>query len=56
VKRLKCEAKYSRNPLSGLIGTATHLDMQKTRTIGFFFENWLRGHSEVENNFYKRLF
>ena len=27
--------------LSGLIGTASHADMQKIRIIGFFFENRL---------------
>ena len=26
---------------SGLIGTASHSDMQNIRIIGFFFENWL---------------
>jgi hypothetical protein len=29
--------------LSGLIGTAIHLDMQKIRIIGFIFENRLHG-------------
>jgi len=28
--------------LSGIIGTASHPDMQKIRVIGFFFENRLR--------------
>ena len=32
--------------LSGLIGTASHPDMQKVRIIGFFFENRL--HSQFE--------
>jgi len=34
--------------LPGLIGTANHPDMQKIRIIGFFFENRLRGHFELE--------
>jgi hypothetical protein len=38
--------------LSGLIGTASHPDMQKIRKIGFFFENRLHWQFEVENNFY----
>jgi len=42
--------------LSGLIGTATHPDMQKIRTTGFFSENRLHWQSQVENSFYKRLF
>jgi hypothetical protein len=27
-------------PLTGLIGTASHLDMQKIQIIGYLFENW----------------
>jgi hypothetical protein len=42
--------------LSGLIGTASHADMQKIRIIGFIFENKLHWQFEVENNFYLRLF
>jgi hypothetical protein len=34
--------------LSGLIGTASHPDMQKIRIIGFFFENRLHCQFEVE--------
>ena len=34
--------------LSELIGTASHLDMQKIRIIGFFFENRLHWQFEVE--------
>jgi hypothetical protein len=34
--------------LSGLIGTAIHSDMQKTRIIGIFFENRLHWQFEVE--------
>jgi len=33
--------------LSGLIGTASHPDMQKIRITGFFFENRLNWHFEV---------
>ena len=33
--------------LSGLIGTASHLDMQKIRIIGLFFESRLRWQFEV---------
>jgi len=33
--------------LSGLIGTASHPDMQKIRIIGFFFENRLHWQFEV---------
>jgi len=33
--------------LSGLIGMASHLDMQKIRIIGFFFENRLHWQFEV---------
>jgi hypothetical protein len=33
--------------LSGLIGTASHPDMQKIRTIGFLFENRLHWQFEV---------
>jgi hypothetical protein len=33
--------------LSGLIGMASHLDMQKIRTIGFLFENSLHWQFEV---------
>jgi hypothetical protein len=42
--------------LSGLIGTASHQDMQKVRIIGFFFEIMLHWQFEVEKNFYQRLF
>ena len=42
--------------LSGLIGTASHTDMQKIRIIGFFFENRLHWQFEVGKNFYKQLF
>jgi hypothetical protein len=44
--------------LSGLIGTAGHLDVQKIRVIGFFFENRLHCQYEVEKsstNSYFRL-
>ena len=41
--------------LSGLIGTASHPDMQEIRTIGFFFEKWLHWQFKVEKHFYKRL-
>ena len=34
--------------LSGLIGTASHPDMQKIRITGFFFENGLHWQFEVE--------
>jgi hypothetical protein len=34
--------------LSGLIGIASHPDIQKTRKIGFFFENSLHPQFEVE--------
>ena len=33
--------------LSGLIRTANHMDMQKIRIIGFFFENRLLWQFEV---------
>jgi hypothetical protein len=33
--------------LYGLIGTASHPDMQKIRIIGFFFENRLHWQFEV---------
>ena len=33
--------------ISGLIGTASHPDMQKIRIIGFLFENRLHWQSEV---------
>ena len=33
--------------LSGLIGTASHADMQKIRIMGFFFENRLHWQFEV---------
>jgi len=33
----------------GLIGMANHPDMQKIRTIGFFYENRLHWQLEVEN-------
>ena len=33
--------------LSGLNGTASHMDMQKIRIIGFFFENKLHLQFEV---------
>jgi hypothetical protein len=36
--------------LSGLTGTASHLDMQRIRIIGFFFENKLHWQSEVEKD------
>ena len=36
--------------LSGLTGTAGHLDMHKIRIIGFFFENRLYWQLEVEKN------
>jgi len=40
--------KYSGTPLkSGLIGTASHPDMQKIRITGFFFENQLHWQFEV---------
>jgi hypothetical protein len=42
--------------LSGLIGTASHGDMQKIRVSGFFFENRLHWQFEVEKNFYKWMF
>jgi hypothetical protein len=34
--------------LSGLIGTASHPDMQKIRKIGFLYENRLHWQYEVE--------
>jgi hypothetical protein len=37
--------------LSGLIGTASHPDLQKIRIIGFFFENGLNLQFEVGNKF-----
>ena len=36
--------------LSGLIGTASHPDMQKMQIIGFFFANGLHWQFEVEKN------
>jgi len=36
--------------LSGLNGTASHPDMKKIRLIGFFFENRLQWHLNVEKN------
>jgi len=42
--------------LSGLIGMASHPDMQKTQITGFFFENRLHWQYEMENNIYKWLF
>ena len=33
--------------LPGLIGTASHLDMQKVRIIGFCFENGLHWEFEI---------
>ena len=39
--------------LSGLMGTASHSEMQKIRIIGFFFENKLHWLFDVENNFFK---
>jgi hypothetical protein len=42
--------------LSGLIETGLHLDMQKIRIIGFFFENRVHWQFEVLKNFYKQLF
>jgi hypothetical protein len=44
--------------LSGLIATASHPDMQKIRTIRFFFENRVHWQLEVEKystNGYFRL-
>jgi len=38
--------------LSGSIGMASHLDMQKIWITGFFFENRLHGQYEVEKNFF----
>jgi hypothetical protein len=37
--------------LSGLIGTASHPDMQKFRIVGFFFENGLHWQLEIEKKF-----
>ena len=37
--------------LSGLIGTASHPDMQKIRIIGFFSESRLHWQFEVEKKF-----
>jgi len=37
--------------LSGLIGTASHPDMQKIRVIRFFFENRLHWQFEVGKKF-----
>jgi len=42
--------------LSGLIGKASHPDVQNIRIIGFLFENGLHWQFEVEENFYKQLF
>ena len=42
--------------LSGLIGTASHPDMQKIHIVGFFFENRLHWQFEVEKKLYKQLF
>ena len=36
--------------LSGLIGAASHPDMQKIRIFGFFFENSVHWQFEVEKN------
>jgi hypothetical protein len=36
--------------LSGLIGTASHPDMQKIRIIGFFFENGYIGSLKCGKN------
>jgi len=41
--------------LPGLIGTASHPDVQKIRIIGFFFENRLHLF-ELEKKIYQRLF
>jgi hypothetical protein len=43
--RLQYTVKFH---LSGLIVTASHPDMQKIRTIGFFFESWLHWKFEVQ--------
>jgi hypothetical protein len=42
--------------LSGLIGTASHPDMQKIRIIGFFFGNRLHWQFEEEKIFFKQKF
>ena len=41
--------------LSGLIGTASHPDMQKIRIILFFFENMLKWQFEGGGELYARL-
>ena len=41
--------------LSGLIGTASHPDMQEIRIIGFFSENTLHWQIEGATSFYNRL-
>jgi hypothetical protein len=42
--------------LSGLIGTESHPDTQKTRIIGFIFDNTLHWQFEWKRNLYKRPF
>ena len=42
--------------LSGLVGTASHPDMQQIRIIGFFFENRLHWQFEAEKNTTNRCF
>jgi hypothetical protein len=45
--------------LSGLIGTASHPDVQKIRIIGFFLENtlhWQFGHKFLRTNGYCKLY
>jgi hypothetical protein len=41
--------------LSGLTGSASHLDMQKSRIIGFFFKQATLA-VEMDKNVYKRIF
>jgi hypothetical protein len=43
---LKCLCSAVELHLSGLIGTASHPDMQKIQIIGFFFANRLHWQSE----------
>jgi len=42
--------------LPGLVGTASHPDMQKSQIIVFVFENKLHCQFEVGKKIYKRLF
>jgi hypothetical protein len=42
--------------LSGLIGTASHPDMQKIRKIGLFIENRLQWQLELENKLLQSAF